>query len=221
MANTVVKKEIFNNLEVESTVITDFGEKIDKFVSLTNKDVKSARMWIDVDAIIYVFGIESIALIADPKVTVKFNSNTIFQQSFNEKTYGAGFNENSTDGRWDVTQFVNKNGSDKIEFNVDYAGNHTKFILYSDIIYEMNHEQNVETQITEVVDENTAGSEAGKGVDEFGKNVSKGVSDFLKSPTGIAVVLGLGAVLVFSLSGGARSMAYSGAKAGYKKIKNR
>ena len=57
MANTVVKKEIFNNLEVESTVITDFGEKIDKFVSLTNKDVKSAKIWIDIDAIIYVFGI--------------------------------------------------------------------------------------------------------------------------------------------------------------------
>jgi|SaaInlStandDraft_2_1057019.scaffolds.fasta_scaffold02736_24 hypothetical protein len=218
---TVVKKEIFNNVQVESTVITDFGEKIDKFINLTNKDVKSARIWIDVDAIIYVFGIESIAFIASPKVTVKFNSNTIFQKSFSEKTYGAGFNPNSTDGRWDVTQYVNKNGSDKIEFDVDYAGNHTKFILYSDIVYTMNHEKNVVTTIKEEVDENTAGSEAGKGLDEFGKNVGKGVSDFLKSPTGIAVILGLGAVLVFSLSGGARRVAYSGAKAGYNKVKNR
>ena len=218
---TVVKKEIFNNVQVESTVITDFGEKIDKFINLTNKDVKSARIWIAVDAIIYVFGIESIAFIASPKVTVKFNSNTIFQKSFSEKTYGAGFNPNSTDGRWDVTQYVNKNGSDKIEFDVDYAGNHTKFILYSDIVYTMNHEKNVVTTIKEEVDENTAGSEAGKGLDEFGKNVGKGVSDFLKSPTGIAVILGLGAVLVFSLSGGARRVAYSGAKAGYNKVKNR
>ena len=218
---TVVKKEIFNNVQVESTVITDFGEKIDKFINLTNKDVKSARIWIDVDAIIYVFGIESIAFIASPKVTVKFNSNTIFQKSFSEKTYGAGFNPNSTDGRWDVTQYVNKNGSDKIEFDVDYAGNHTNFILYSDIVYTMNHEKNVVTTIKEEVDENTAGSEAGKGLDEFGKNVGKGVSDFLKSPTGIAVILGLGAVLVFSLSGGARRVAYSGAKAGYNKVKNR
>ena len=218
---TVVKKEIFNNVQVESTVITDFGEKIDKFINLTNKDVKSARIWIDVDAIIYVFGMESIAFIASPKVTVKFNSNTIFQKSFSEKTYGAGFNPNSTDGRWDVTQYVNKNGSDKIEFDVDYAGNHTKFILYSDIVYTMNHEKNVVTTIKEEVDENTAGSEAGKGLDEFGKNVGKGVSDFLKSPTGIAVILGLGAVLVFSLSGGARRVAYSGAKAGYNKVKNR
>jgi hypothetical protein len=216
---TVVKKQIFNNVQVESTVITDFGEKIDKFINLTNKDVKSARIWIDVDAIIYVFGIESIAFIATPKVTVKFNSNTIFQKSFSEKTYGAGFNPNSTDGRWDVTQYVNKNGSDKIEFDVDYAGNHTKFILYSDIVYTMNHEQNVDTTITEEVDENTAGSDAGKALDEFGKNVGKGATEFLKSPSGIAVILGLGAVLIFSLSGGARRVAYSGAKAGYKRLR--
>ena len=216
---TVVKKEIFNNLELQPNVITDSGEKLDKFVFLTNKDVKSARIWIDVDAIIYVFGIESIALIATPKVTVKFNSNTIFQKSFSEKTYGAGFNPNSTDGRWDVTQYVNKNGSDKIEFDVDYAGNHTKFILYSDIVYTMNHEKNVDTTITQEVDENTAGSEAGKGLDEFGKNVGKGAMEFLKSPSGIAVILGLGAVLIFSLSGGARRMAYSGAKSGYKRLR--
>ena len=216
---TVVKKEIFNNVQVESTVITDFGEKIDKFINLTNKDVKSARIWIDVDAIIYVFGIESIALISSPKVTVKFNSNTIFQKSFSEKTYGAGFNTNSTDGRWNVTQYVNRNGSDKIEFNLDYAGNHTKFILYSDIVYTMNHEKNVVTTIKEEVDENTAGSEAGKGLDEFGKNVGKGATEFLKSPSGIAIILGLGAVLIFSLSGGARRMAYSGAKSGYKRLR--
>ena len=216
---TVVKKEIFNNVQVESTVITDFGEKIDKFINLTNKDVKSARIWIDVDAIIYVFGIESIALISSPKVTVKFNSNTIFQKSFSEKTYGAGFNTNSTDGRWNVTQYVNRNGSDKIEFNLDYAGNHTKFILYSDIVYTMNHEKNVVTTIKEEVDENTAGSEAGKGLDEFGKNVGKGATEFLKSPSGIAMILGLGAVLIFSLSGGARRMAYSGAKSGYKRLR--
>ena len=190
---TVVKKEIFNNVQVESTVITDFGEKIDKFINLTNKDVKSARIWIDVDAIIYV--------------------------SFSEKTYGAGFNTNSTDGRWDVTQYVNRNGSDKIEFDLDYAGNHTKFILYSDIVYTMNHEKNVVTTIKEEVDENTAGSEAGKGLDEFGKNVGKGATEFLKSPSGIAIILGLGAVLIFSLSGGARRMAYSGAKSGYKRLR--
>tara|TARA_B110001454_G_scaffold66879_1_gene65089 strand:- start:109 stop:771 length:663 start_codon:yes stop_codon:yes gene_type:complete len=217
---TVVKKEIFNNLELQPNVIADSGEKLDKFVFLTNKDVKSARIWIDVDAIFYFWDMEfDFFKVFNPKVTVKFNSNPIFQTTFSEKTYGAGFNTNATDGRWDVTQYVNKNGNDKIEFDVDYAGNNVKFVIFSDIIYEMNHEQNVETVITTEIDENTWGSDAGKGLDEFGKNVGKGAMEFLKSPSGIAVILGLGAVLIFSLSGGARRMAYSGAKSGYKRLR--
>jgi hypothetical protein len=217
---TVVKRNLFENVEYTPNHPLDFGEKVDKFVDLSSRNIKSARLWIDIDATdISFFGIENVTFGADPKATIKFNGNTIFQSTYNKKTWGSGRNPNSTDGRWDVTRFINKRGGDKVEVDLDYAGQHIKFILFIDIVYVMNVDDNVNVTITEEGDENTAGSELGKGVDEFGKEVGKGIGEFFSSPAGIAVVLGLGGILIFSLSGGARRMAYSGAKAGYKRLR--
>tara|TARA_B110000495_G_C22988154_1_gene581583 strand:+ start:1001 stop:1660 length:660 start_codon:yes stop_codon:yes gene_type:complete len=216
---TVVKRNLFNNVEYSPNIaFVDFGEKVDKFISLSSRNIKSARLWIDIDATVTFFG-QDTSFGADPKATVKFNGHHIFQRTYNKQVWATGFNADSLDGRWDVTDIINKNGSDKIEFDFDYAGQNVKFVLFSDIVYEMNTDDNVDVTITQETDENTAGSEVGKGVDELGKNVGKGLAEFFTSPSGIIIaVAGIG-VLALTLSGGARGMALSGAKAGYKRLR--
>ncbi len=218
---TFVKRNLFENVSYSPNFIGDFGEKVDKFIDLSNRNIGSARLWIDIDAVDFtLFGFDiGTALITEPKATVKFNGNTIFSMNYKGKTWGSGKNQNTTDGRWNVTRFINKHGGDKLEVDLDYGGQNVRFILFFDIIYEMKDDKNVDVTITEETDENTAGSEVGKGIDKFGEDIGKGIGEFFTSPTGIAVVLGLGGILIFSLSGGARGMALSGAKRGIKRLR--
>ena len=201
----MVKKVLLNRVSFPSTAQAQ-TRTINKFLDIdlkNNEEITFSRIHVDVDAIpIGVSNPLSVSYNTFVKVKVNGNSlGTIIAETFFEPEFFIP----------PLDKKVSLKKHNKIEFEIDYGLANVELQIYADIIYNVSSGRTPDVNITETEKEDSFGA----GADEI---ISKGVGDFFKSPTFIAVALGLVGVLVLSTSGG-RTIVYKGAKSGYKRLK--